>query len=133
MPYSGRPDTSDRVEKTKGSEGVESCAAVGAGSTGNVIAALLSFLLPGLGQLCQGRWLMAAAALFSVLSAVQVHAVLGVVVWLCWVVDAATWTPPWVVRVASSRDPTETSLKQVFGALLVVLIGVTTMILISLG
>lgn len=26
-----------------------------AGSTGNVIAAMLSFFIPGLGQLCQGR------------------------------------------------------------------------------
>jgi TM2 domain-containing membrane protein YozV len=31
----------------------------GRGSTGNVIAALASFLIPGLGQLLQGRWLEA--------------------------------------------------------------------------
>ncbi len=31
----------------------------GQGSTGNVIAALCSFFMPGLGQLVQGRWLWA--------------------------------------------------------------------------
>ena len=31
----------------------------GQGSTGNVIAALASFFIPGLGQLLQGRFLMA--------------------------------------------------------------------------
>ena len=33
------------------------------GSTGNVIAAIASFIYPGLGQLCQGR-IMAAAVFF---------------------------------------------------------------------
>ena len=31
----------------------------GQGSTGNVIAAICSFFIPGLGQLVQGRWLWA--------------------------------------------------------------------------
>jgi len=31
---------------------------MGRGSTGNVIAALCSFFIPGLGQLLQGRWLL---------------------------------------------------------------------------
>jgi TM2 domain-containing membrane protein YozV len=34
-------------------------ANVGQGSTGNVIAAVCSFFIPGLGQLVQGRWLWA--------------------------------------------------------------------------
>jgi TM2 domain-containing membrane protein YozV len=42
----------------------------GQGSTGNVIAALASFCIPGLGQLLQGR---IGAALF--------HFVLGAVLW----------------------------------------------------
>jgi len=47
--------------------------ATGQGSTGNVIAALASFFIPGLGQLVQGRLLLAivmfalAAALWFVL------------------------------------------------------------------
>ena len=32
---------------------------MGSGSCGNVIAALASFFIPGLGQLLQGRWLLA--------------------------------------------------------------------------
>ena len=33
---------------------------MGRGSSGNVLAALASFFIPGLGQLLQGRWLLAA-------------------------------------------------------------------------
>ena len=32
---------------------------MGQGSCGNVMAALASFFIPGLGQLLQGRWLLA--------------------------------------------------------------------------
>jgi len=46
-------------------------AAATRGSSGNVIAAVCSFFLPGLGQLCQGR-------LFTAL----VHFVLDLVLWL---------------------------------------------------
>lgn len=44
----------------------------GQGSTGNVIAAICSFFVPGLGQLVQGRvlaaigWFVAACAAFAV-------------------------------------------------------------------
>lgn len=48
------------------------------GSTGNVVAALGSFFLPGLGQLLQGR--LVAAAVHFVLSAVLW------VVWLGWLI-----------------------------------------------
>lgn len=63
----------------------------GQGSAGNVIAAVCSFFIPGLGQLVQGRVLMAL-----------VQFVLGVVLWfflLGWavhlwsIVDAAMWKP----------------------------------------
>lgn len=40
------------------------------GTSGNVIAAVLSFFIPGLGQLCQGRPLTAA-----------IHFVLDVLLW----------------------------------------------------
>ena len=64
----------------------------GPGSTGNVIAALASFFIPGLGQLAQGRWL--AAALFFVLTPIAwilSCCTLGWVVHLWSVVDAARW------------------------------------------
>jgi TM2 domain-containing membrane protein YozV len=66
----------------------------GQGSTGNVIAAVCSFFIPGLGQLVQGR--MIAALL---------HFLIGVAVWVVtfgmfgWVVnlfstvEAALWKP----------------------------------------
>ncbi len=64
----------------------------GQGSAGNVIAALCSFFIPGLGQLLQGRLLMAvvmfvtAAALWLVL--------LGWVIHLWSIIDAALFRPP---------------------------------------
>ena len=63
----------------------------GQGSAGNVIAALASFFIPGLGQLIQGRLLVAvmmfvaAAALWIVL--------LGWLIHLWSVLDAALWSP----------------------------------------
>lgn len=67
----------------------------GPGSTSNVIAAIASFFIPGLGQLAQGRVMMAL-----------VQFVAGVVVWIVsfglfgWVIhlwstiDAALWRGP---------------------------------------
>ncbi len=63
----------------------------GQGSTANVVAALASFFIPGLGQLIQGR-LLAAGVQF-------VLAALLWVVWMGWVVhiysiwDAARFAP----------------------------------------
>jgi TM2 domain-containing membrane protein YozV len=63
----------------------------GQGSTGNVIAALASFFIPGLGQLLQGRLGMA-----------MVQFVLAAILWLIWlgwiihlwsILDAALWKP----------------------------------------
>ena len=63
----------------------------GQGSTSNVIAAICSFFIPGLGQLVQGRPIKAL-----------VHCVLGVILWflfLGWVMhvwsalEAALWRP----------------------------------------
>lgn len=65
--------------------------AEGQGSTGNVIAALASFFIPGLGQLIQGRplrgliFFVAAAALWVVL--------LGWIIHLWAIIDAALWKP----------------------------------------
>lgn len=61
----------------------------GQGSTGNVIAALCSFFVPGLGQLLQGRLLMAVCQF--VLAAVLWFFFLGWAVHLWSVLDAALY------------------------------------------
>ena len=63
----------------------------GQGSTGNVIAALCSFFVPGLGQLIQGRLLM--AIIHFVLAAVLWIVLLGWIIHLCSLLDAAFWRP----------------------------------------
>ncbi|BET67973.1 hypothetical protein ASA1KI_28910 [Opitutales bacterium ASA1] len=63
----------------------------GKGSTGNVIAALCSFFIPGLGQLVQGRWIK--AAFMFVLGAVLWYFLLGWIVHLWSIVDAAVYKP----------------------------------------
>lgn len=61
----------------------------GKGSTGNVIAALASFFIPGLGQLVQGRIL--AALVFFVLSGVLWIFLLGWLGHIVAAVEAAVW------------------------------------------
>ena len=61
----------------------------GQGSTGNVIAALASFFIPGLGQLLQGRLIMAAVQF--VLAAVLWIFLLGWLIHLWSILDAATF------------------------------------------
>jgi len=65
---------------------------VGQGSAGNVLAALASFFVAGLGQLLQGRFLLAL-----------VQFVLAAILWLVWlgwiihlwsIIDAALFKPP---------------------------------------
>jgi TM2 domain-containing membrane protein YozV len=69
----------------------------GQGSTGNVIAALASFFIPGLGQLIQGR-LIIAGVMF-------VFAAILWIIWLGWIIhlwsilDAALWKPRGEVSV----------------------------------
>ena len=63
----------------------------GQGSTGNVIAALASFFVPGLGQLIQGRLLMAIVQF--VLAGVLWFFLLGWTIHLWSVLDAALWKP----------------------------------------
>ena len=62
------------------------------GSAGNVIAALASLCLPGLGQLLQGRWLR--AAFMFVMTALLWLILLGWVIHLWSIVDAALYEPP---------------------------------------
>lgn len=63
----------------------------GQGSAGNVIAALASFFIPGLGQLLQGRLLLALVMFVLALSLWFI--LLGWVVHLWSVLDAALWKP----------------------------------------
>ncbi len=63
----------------------------GQGSTGNVIAALASFFIPGLGQLLQGRLLMALTQF--VLAAVLWLMLLGWLIHLWSILDAALFKP----------------------------------------
>ena len=64
----------------------------GQGSTGNVIAALASFFIPGLGQLIQGR-------LFAAAHSVRSRRQLLWLIWMGWIIhlwsilDAAIWKP----------------------------------------
>lgn len=63
----------------------------GQGSTGNVIAAVCSFFIPGLGQLVQGRFI--AAAIQFVLAAALWLIWMGWIVHLWSIIDAARWRP----------------------------------------
>jgi len=63
----------------------------GQGSGGNVIAALASFFIPGLGQLLQGRVLKAALMFIS--AAVLWWILLGWIIHLWSIVDAALFKP----------------------------------------
>jgi TM2 domain-containing membrane protein YozV len=63
----------------------------GQGSAGNVIAALASFFIPGLGQLIQGR--LVRAIIQFVLAAVLWIVLLGWAIHLWSVLDAALYRP----------------------------------------
>lgn len=63
----------------------------GQGSGGNVLAALCSLFIPGLGQLLQGR--LAMAVIQFVLAAVLWVFLLGWVVHLWSIIDAARFEP----------------------------------------
>lgn len=64
----------------------------GQGSTGNVIAAICSFFIPGLGQLVQGR--VIAALLQFVLAGLLWLILLGWIVHIWSIIDAAIWKGP---------------------------------------
>ena len=69
---------------------------MGSGSCGNVIAALASFFIPGLGQLLQGRWIL--AGFMFLLTMLLWLILLGWVIHLWSIVDAAVYRgaePAW--------------------------------------
>jgi TM2 domain-containing membrane protein YozV len=61
----------------------------GQGSTGNVIAAVCSFFIPGLGQLVQGR--LGMAIVHFVLASVLWIMMLGWLIHIWSIIDAAVW------------------------------------------
>ena len=64
----------------------------GPGSTSNVLAALASFFVPGLGQLVQGRVLMALVQFVAGIAVWLISfGTLGWLVHLWSVIDAALW------------------------------------------
>ena len=63
----------------------------GQGSTGNVIAALASFFIPGLGQLIQGR--LGIAIVQFILAGLLWIILMGWAVHLWSIIDAAMWKP----------------------------------------
>jgi TM2 domain-containing membrane protein YozV len=63
----------------------------GQGSTGNVLAAICSFFIPGLGQLVQGRLLI--AIVMFVLAGVLWIVWLGWIIHLWSILDAAMFKP----------------------------------------
>ncbi len=81
------------VDKTAGQAFIEVMTA-GQGSAGNVISALASLFIPGLGQLLQGRFL--AAVLFFVGAAVLWFISIGTLGWIMHLwscLNAALWKP----------------------------------------
>jgi TM2 domain-containing membrane protein YozV len=66
---------------------------MGNGSCGNVIAALASFFIPGLGQLLQGRWLL--AGVMFILTALLWLVLLGWIIHLWSIIDAAVYERPY--------------------------------------
>lgn len=63
----------------------------GQGSAGNVLAAICSFFIPGLGQLVQGRLLM--AIVMFVFAALLWIVLLGWLIHLWSILDAALYKP----------------------------------------
>lgn len=61
----------------------------GQGSAGNVLAAICSFFIPGLGQLVQGRALM--ALVMFVAASLLWFILLGWVIHIWSILDAALW------------------------------------------
>lgn len=74
---------------------------MGNGSCGNVLAALASFFIPGLGQLFQGRWFL--AGFMFILTALLWLILMGWAVHLWSIIDAALFDRPERFAKRSSR------------------------------
>lgn len=86
-----------RIEDNKKSRHIQAGYAkkplmtIGQGSTGNVIAALASFFIPGLGQLIQGR--LVRAILFFIAAGLLWIIFMGWIIHIWAILDAALWKP----------------------------------------
>ena len=69
---------------------------MGQGSCGNILAALASCFIPGLGQLLQGRWLLAGFMFVS--CAILWLILLGWIIHLWSIIDAALYRAPYYGR-----------------------------------
>jgi hypothetical protein len=87
--HASRPSEIELVDLTSAHK-IE--AMPGQGSAGNVLAALCSFFIPGLGQLLQGRLLM--AIIQFCLAAILWFVLLGWIIHLWSILDAALFKPP---------------------------------------
>ena len=76
---------------------------MGNGSCGNVIAALASFFIPGLGQLLQGRWVL--GGIMFIMTAVLWLILLGWIIHLWSIIDAALFEKPEPWARHYYRDP----------------------------
>lgn len=76
---------------------------MGSGSCGNVLAALASFFIPGLGQLLQGRWLLAGC--MFLLTALLWLILLGWIIHLWSIIDAALYKGEHIWDEGYRRDP----------------------------
>jgi TM2 domain-containing membrane protein YozV len=86
--------TSRDERKLQTQEEAGMASATGRGSAGNVVAAICSFFIPGLGQLVQGRVL--AALFWFVLAWIVWFVTFGLFGWVVHViacVEAARWRP----------------------------------------
>ena len=77
------------------------------GSCGNVLAALASFFIPGLGQLLQGRLLL--AAFMFVMTFLLWLVLLGWIIHLWSIIDAALYERPSRWRVIPSAEITRST------------------------
>ena len=75
---------------------------MGNGSCGNVIAALASFFIPGLGQLLQGRWLL--AGVMFILTTLLWLVLLGWIIHRWSIIDAAVYERPFERRYDGWRS-----------------------------
>ena len=66
-----------------------------------MIAALCSFFIPGLGQLLQGRWIL--AGFMFVMSVVLWFILLGWIIHLWSIIDAALYSPSYSHRYRRGR------------------------------
>ena len=84
-----RPISRNQLVDPRSAHKLEGMA--GQGSAGNVLAALCSFFIPGLGQLLQGRLLMAIVQFC--LAAILWFVLLGWIIHLWSILDAALFKP----------------------------------------